>query len=142
MLLKCLRVASFFPMNKARLLLDSHMVVWLMGSEPISARSKKLIQEAEAVFVSAASIWELSIKVAKGQLNLPPDFDEKVQRSALLELPVNFKAAWAVQSITLKHNDPFDRLLVAQAQLEGLQLVTADRVLLTAGYPFLVDARE
>jgi PIN domain nuclease of toxin-antitoxin system len=78
------------------------------------------------VAVSAASVWEVSIKSAAGRLKITDDFLEKVESSHLLPLPVTAEHAWAAGQLPRHHGDPFDRVIVAQAQLEGLTIVTRD----------------
>ena len=121
-----------------RLLLDTHVYLWfLAASDRLPPLEYERIQEAEDVFVSAASVWEAAIKVRVGKLDV--DLAELVRgitRSGFLELPVTATHAAGVACLPSIHADPFDRLLVAQA-LEGpLELVTADAVL--AGYSDLV----
>jgi PIN domain nuclease of toxin-antitoxin system len=78
------------------------------------------------VAVSAASVWEVSIKSAAGRLVITDDFLEKVENSRLLPLPITAEHAWAAGQLPRHHADPFDRVIVAQAQLEGLTIVTHD----------------
>lgn len=114
-----------------RLLLDTHVFLWAMAASPrLKDEARKLIVAADAVYVSAASIWEIAIKVRLGKL----DVDMRVLVAAIgesgfLELPVTSAHAQGVSQLALHHNDPFDRLLVAQAVAEPLKLITADAVL-------------
>lgn len=78
------------------------------------------------VLVSAASAWEIAIKTAIGKLNAPSDFEHQLVEHRLEALPVTVRHGLAVEHLPLLHGDPFDRLLVAQAQIEGLTLVTRD----------------
>jgi PIN domain nuclease of toxin-antitoxin system len=86
-----------------------------------------------AVFVSAASIWEIAIKAAKGKLRLPPGAEGRIRDemsgAGFVELPVTWDHAFAVGELRNHHLDPFDRLLIVQCQMEGLTILTNDRVL-------------
>ncbi len=121
-----------------RLLLDTHLLVWAMGSpERLSAALAAMLQDpANTPVFSVASLWELVIKQGLGK----PDFlvEPALLRRALLdggwqELPVQAHHALAVAALPLLHRDPFDRLLLAQASADGLLLITADQQL--AAYP-------
>lgn len=125
------------------MLLDSHVVVWLMdGSPRLGPAAREAISSAATVMCSAASLWELAIKQAKGKLQLPPGFADAVLDAGLVELPVSSAHVAAIAPESLPHRDPFDHILVAQARVEGLRLLTADAVILAAGLPFVADARE
>ena len=121
-----------------RLFLDTHLLVWAMGSpERLSAALAAMLQDpANTPVFSVASLWELVIKQGLGK----PDFrvEPALLRRALLdggwqELPVQAHHALAVAALPLLHRDPFDRLLLAQASADGLLLITADQQL--AAYP-------
>ena len=119
-------------------LLDSHSLLWLLDGNPrLSSRHRHRLDGAEAVVVSAASIWELAIKRALGRLTTPPDFVAIIAASSLVPLSVRMEHAELAGSLPLHHRDPFDRMLVAQAMLEGLVLVTADPELQLYGVPLL-----
>jgi PIN domain nuclease of toxin-antitoxin system len=90
------------------------------------------------VFLSAVTAWELSIKQALGGLTLLRPVSDFIQSHGLTELPVSIRHGEAIRSLPLHHRDPFDRLLVAQAMVEGLVLVTGDRRLLSYGVPILL----
>jgi PIN domain nuclease of toxin-antitoxin system len=116
-----------------KLLLDTHLLLWAAG-EPsrLPARARALIRDPanETVF-SAASLWEIAIKSRLGR----DDFhvDPRLLRRGLLdnsytELPITSEHAVAVDSLPPLHKDPFDRILVAQATVEGITLLTADPV--------------
>jgi PIN domain nuclease of toxin-antitoxin system len=114
-----------------RLLLDTHVFLWVVvGSPRLKPAARQLIEGAEAVCVSAASIWEVAIKVRLGKLQADPDeLAGAIERSGFIELPVSAAHAAAVAKLAPHHNDPFDRMLVAQALAEPLRLVTADEAL-------------
>lgn len=122
-----------------KILLDTHVYIWwLMQAPMLTPDGLRRIEQAEQVFVSAASIWEAGIKVATGKLRA--DVDElrrKIEESHFVELPVSARHAAASAALPLLHKDPFDRILVAQAVTEPLRLLTADRRL--SGYSELVE---
>ncbi|MEM6797285.1 MAG: type II toxin-antitoxin system VapC family toxin [Acidobacteriota bacterium] len=114
--------------NFSRLLLDTHIFLWWrLGADRIRAEVVESIREAEVVYLSAASLWEISIKSALGRLELPAPASEGARDSGFTELPITFRHAEAVAALPLHHRDPFDRMLVAQSQVEELTLVTRDR---------------
>lgn len=82
--------------------------------------------EDSEVLVSTASLWEIAIKAALGKLDAPDDLPERVPALGFQMLPVSVDHAWHVRALPLHHGDPFDRLLIAQAQIERLPIVTAD----------------
>ncbi|CAN5348381.1 type II toxin-antitoxin system VapC family toxin [soil metagenome] len=111
-----------------RLLLDTHVFLWWSEDDPrLRADARQAIEEADQVLVSAASAWEVTIKAALGKLEIAIPFAEAVEVNRFGELPVTFAHAAAVTELPPHHGDPFDRMLVAQAQTEGLTLVTHDR---------------
>jgi len=115
----------------AGLLLDTHTLLWyLNGSSSLPDHVRSRIDELAApVFVSAASVWELSIKVGKGKIVLGIDLDELCRRFVdvgWLILPIGAAEAAIAGTLPLHHNDPFDRLLVAQTIVHGHSLVSAD----------------
>ncbi len=111
-----------------RLLLDTHMFLWsVLGSRRLPGKAKALIQEAEEVFVSAASLWEIAIKTRLGRLDADPqDLLQAIPESGFLELPITARHAAQVERLPDHHRDPFDRILISQAMVEPLRLVTAD----------------
>ena len=121
-----------------RLLLDTHIFLWLTSdSSRLNAQSRRMIMSASAVFVSSASIWEASIKAKLGKLKVDPDdLLQEIQECGFQELPVYGRHGAATARLPQLHNDPFDRLLVAQAITEPLHLLTADARL--AAYSELV----
>ena len=113
-----------------RILLDTHLLLWAV-SEPrkLPAEARRRIDEAE-VFVSAASIWEVSIKAAIGKLAADPaQLLAEIEPAGFQLLPVTGQHAAAVALLPALHHDPFDRLLVAQAKTEPLLLLTNDSAL-------------
>jgi PIN domain nuclease of toxin-antitoxin system len=124
-------------------LLDSHVLLWLLASpEEIGHSARRALDAAAEVRFSAASVWELAIKAELGKVSLPDGLAASAVAAGLRELPVTAAHAEATARVSLPHRDPFDRVLVAQAASERLTLLTADRVLLSAGLPVVRDARR
>jgi PIN domain nuclease of toxin-antitoxin system len=123
-----------------RLLLDTHVFLWLLSDDPrLRMKARATIAQAERVYVSAVTVWEIVIKVRLGKLNA--DIDKAIAEIAangFEELPVYARHARLVAQLPTIHGDPFDRLLVAQAQAETMRLLTADPRL--AAYSELVIA--
>ena len=124
------------------LLLDSQVVLWLADDNPrLGRRARNSIENADTVYVSAATIWELTIKKMLGKLDLPDAFDVALAEQGITYLSVTAEHAAGIEEFPeLLRHDPFDRLLVAQASQERCDLLTADRALLTTTLPFVVDA--
>jgi PIN domain nuclease of toxin-antitoxin system len=95
------------------------------------------IERAELVAVSSASVWEIEIKRASGRLIAPSDVGEHAFQQGFEPLPIGFDHAIAAGRLPLHHRDPFDRMLVAQAQLEGMTLASADARLSAYDVPLL-----
>ena len=118
-----------------RLLLDTQTFLWAVGApERLSSRARRAIQlESNEIIVSAASAWEIAIKVGLGRLDLPDGpqrfVPDQMAANAFEPLAIQLRHALQVAELPDIHRDPFDRLLVAQASVEGLVLVTADRQL-------------
>lgn len=112
-----------------RLLLDTHVLLWwLADDDKLSATARDAIGDAATqIYVSAASAWELAIKAGLGKLTAPDDLTEQLTANSFTPLDISVIHALAVRHLPTHHRDPFDRLLVAQAQAEGLTLVTADK---------------
>jgi PIN domain nuclease of toxin-antitoxin system len=123
-----------------RLLLDTHIYLWLTaGDSRLNARAKEVLEGAERVFISAATIWEIAIKVRLGKLTADPEqLITEIQKNGFEELPVLSRHAKEVARLPRHHGDPFDLLLVAQAITEPMHLLTADERL--AAYSELVIA--
>ena len=121
-----------------RLLLDTHIYLWVVaGHRRLTASTRKMIVDADDVFVSAASIWEAAIKVGLGKLDADPDrLASEIATSVFTQLPVRAVHAAMVRKLPDLHRDPFDRLLIAQAMVEPLRLLTSDTSL--AAYSDLV----
>lgn len=112
------------------LLLDTHAFLWWrLDSRRLKRAARQAIASADLVWVSAASAWEVAIKRQLGRLELDEPFADMVADSDFRELPITFRHAEALLGLPPIHADPFDRMLVAQAQIEGATLVTHDRQL-------------
>ncbi|HET7053088.1 MAG TPA: type II toxin-antitoxin system VapC family toxin [Solirubrobacterales bacterium] len=112
----------------ARLLVDSHVLLWhVLDDSRLGPGPTAAIEAPGAeVVVSAASLWEIAIKSALGKLNAPDDLPRRIPELGFELLDITEDHAWRVRSLPHHHGDPFDRLLIAQAQLERLPIVTAD----------------
>lgn len=120
------------------LLLDTHALVWWRALDPrLGEAARRAIAGAERVFVSAASAWEAAIKESRGKLRLPEPFERGVDESGFGRLGVSFEHARRAAALPWHHRDPFDRMLIAQAQGEGLAIVTADRIFAAYGVPVI-----
>lgn len=116
------------------LLLDTHVFLWWRTNHArLSHDAREAIATDPIVFVSAASTWEAAIKIAMGRLSLPEPFSRGVDHSGFRRLAISFEHAEAAAALPRHHGDPFDRMLVAQAQLEGCTLVTHDQQLAPYG---------
>lgn len=111
------------------LLLDTHTLIWVFSNDPkLSAKARAaIIDPNNTVFVSAVTAWEIAIKKAIGKLKAPGNYEEGLKRYRFTPLDITATHALAVEHLPTHHNDPFDRLLIAQAQLEKLTLVTRDQ---------------
>ena len=113
-----------------RILLDSHVVLWwLEDNSSLGSTCRELIAEADEAFVSAVTPWELGIKRALGKLAMPDGLTHELTAQGFVSLPITAAHAELAPTLPAHHQDPFDRMLVAQAQLERLTLITADRSL-------------
>lgn len=111
-----------------RLLLDTQIFYWsFYEPRKLSQKARETMLAAEAVFVSAASIWEIAIKVRLGKIMADPrELADQIEVNGFEELPVSCRQALLVATLPMHHSDPFDRLLIAQAMSEPLHLLTAD----------------
>jgi PIN domain nuclease of toxin-antitoxin system len=110
------------------LLLDTHILLWWLDDPAqLSEAARTAIgDDANVVFVSAATAWEIVIKQGLGKLDAPDNLDEVLRECRFTPLPITIAHALAVQSLPMHHRDPFDRMLVAQAAAERMTIVTRD----------------
>lgn len=120
-----------------RILLDTHVFIWAVTDDPrLTPAARGLIEAADSVYVSAASIWEIAIKSTLGKIDADAgEMAQAIRQSGFVELPVSTAHAAQVASLPLSnsHKDPFDRLLVAQSMIEPLVLLSADTKVLAYG---------
>lgn len=114
-----------------QILLDTQAYLWFLAdARALTKRARELIEEAERILVSSASIWECCIKVRLGRLEADPAaLVAGIEASGFEALPITPRHALTTYGLPALHKDPFDRMLVAQAISEGLVLLTADRTL-------------
>ncbi len=121
-----------------KLLLDTHVFLWWrLDSRRLARSAREKIATAEIVWVSAASAWEIAIKRGLGRLKLDESFGSMVADSDFSSMDVTFAHAERVGTLPAHHADPFDRMLVAQALVEGATLMTHDRQLAPYDVPIL-----
>ncbi|MFD0774696.1 type II toxin-antitoxin system VapC family toxin [Streptomonospora algeriensis] len=126
------------------LLLDSQTALWVLDdNKRLGARSRTLISEADRVHVSAATVWELTIKAMLGKITVPDRLSERIEQQGLTLLSIKASDAEAIRDCPepVRH-DPFDRLIAAQAEQAGMRLLTSDAVLLGLGRPLILDSRD
>ena len=114
-----------------RLLLDTHVLLWWLSDDrKLAASGRQIIANPNNdVFVSSASVWEISIKTALGRLEIElDDLENAIALNGFRSLPIGFRHAITAGRLPAVHRDPFDRMLVAQASVEELRIVSHDRV--------------
>ena len=115
-----------------KVLLDTHTFLWWITDSPrLSARAREVIQDSNnELFFSAASGWEIAIKAQLGRLQLPDNLEQfivdQLSLNTILVLPIQLRHALHVYTLPQHHRDPFDRMLVAQSQIENLPILTTD----------------
>jgi PIN domain nuclease of toxin-antitoxin system len=122
-----------------RLLLDTHVFLWWLRddrrlAEPVAAA---IADPANQVAVSAATVWEAAIKAALGKLSVTGDLVEEITANQFEELPITARHAQLAGALPRHHDDPFDRMLIAQARCESLRLATLDPVFERYDVPLL-----
>ena len=113
-----------------RLLLDTHVLLWWLADDRrLKAAERRAISDGGAlVYVSAVTFWEIAIKRSLGRLDLDVEvLEQELEAGGMLELPVKWRHAKTTATLPHHHEDPFDRMLVAQGQTEGLTLVSYDK---------------
>ncbi len=111
-----------------KLLLDTHALIWaLAGSRRLSGRAQAAIEDPDnEVLVSSISGWEIAIKKASGKLEIPDDLAAAIEGAGFRERPILLADARRLESLPDHHRDPFDRMLVAQALVDGIPIVSRD----------------
>jgi PIN domain nuclease of toxin-antitoxin system len=111
-----------------RLLLDTHALLWAIGKrdELVTNARSAIVDPDNEVLVSAASTWEIAIKQAQGKLTTTGDIPAELAAAGFAPLPISIEHSLAASGLPRHHGDPFDRMLIAQAQLETLTVVTRD----------------
>lgn len=114
-----------------KLLLDTHTLIWFLdGDDRLGQTAKRhLADDSNRVLLSAAVVWEISIKRSLGKLAFPDDYVERLLGEGVQSLPISVAHAAKVERLPWHHRDPFDRMLVAQASVEGAAVVTRDKAL-------------
>jgi PIN domain nuclease of toxin-antitoxin system len=111
-----------------RLLLDTHVLLWAIASpRRLAPEVRRVIETTSSVQVSVVSVWEIGVKRSLGKVDLPEDLLHALRFSGFEALPVGLDHALLACELPRHHDDPFDRLLIAQAEIEDLTIVTADR---------------
>jgi PIN domain nuclease of toxin-antitoxin system len=112
------------------LLLDTHILLWWLDDSPsLPERARNAIADIDnLIIIGAAVIWEIRIKQALGKLKIAPDFYDVIKQQGFEMLSITSDHAYAVGDLPKHHRDPFDRILIAQAKLEGLMVVTHDAI--------------
>jgi len=121
-----------------RLLVDTHVFLWIAEDSPRIKRDiRALIESVDVRYVSLVSAWEVAIKVGVGKLHFPVPFEPTIAAYGFQPLLISFDHVAAVAALPPHHRDPFDRLLIAQAHVEGLTIVSADRHFGLYGVPLV-----
>lgn len=112
-----------------RLLLDTHVILWALADpERLTNEARACIEDGHnEVFVSAASVWEIAIKQATGRLRAPDDLLDVMASGGFASMPITAQHASAAGGLPMLHRDPFDRMLIAQAIVESIAIVTRDQ---------------
>lgn len=109
-------------------LLDTHVFIWAMEDKKrLTEKIKSEISDSRnKVFISVVTVWEMIIKSAKKKLKVPKSIKVDILKGKFQLLPIEIEHVLEVEGLPLYHNDPFDRILIAQAKVEGLIIITAD----------------
>ncbi len=120
--------------------LDTHVFLWWLDDpQLLSKAAHEAIRDGKnTVYVSAAVVWEIAIKRALGKLDAPDDLEAAMAANRFLPLPITIPHALAIESLPNHHRDPFDRLLIAQANYEGFKFVSRDQHAAQYGVPHII----
>ncbi|MBU4316629.1 MAG: type II toxin-antitoxin system VapC family toxin [Proteobacteria bacterium] len=121
------------------LLLDTHVLLWWLDESPsLSVKAREAIANSDnLVVLSAATLWEIRIKQSLDKLKIPPDFYSVVQQQKFDLLPITHKHAYGIGDFPYHHRDPFDRILISQAKIENLTIITHDAIFKKYPVPLL-----
>ena len=126
------------------ILLDTNALIWLLNSidgKPLGQHAKEIIQQADNVYASSVSVLEIQIKSMLGKLKSSSILLDDIASAGLKSLPFNMEHANAISKFpNLNKHDPFDRMLLAQAKVEGFSFLTSDKLLLDQNIVFLINA--
>jgi PIN domain nuclease of toxin-antitoxin system len=123
-----------------KLLFDTQAFLWWMDNDSTKLPDEVFVairDSGNSVFVSVINAWEMAIKTSLGKMNSPHDVEEAIRHYGFSILPVLLPHAMAIKALPLHHRDPFDRMLIAQAQVEGLTLITSDQHIRKYDVPIL-----
>ena len=125
-----------------KVLIDTHILLWFINNDPkLSLKTKVLLQSDIDIAVSIASLWEIAIKLSIGKLTLPGSIEELFPLQLTLNqidlLPIEVRHLQSLSKLPFHHRDPFDRLIIAQALVENIGLVSVDQVFETYGVKLL-----
>lgn len=121
-----------------KLLLDTHVVIWWQRDDRrLNREARRAIASADFALISACSGWEVATKIHKGQLRLDESFRLTIAADDFTELPFTLLHAQELERLPMHHRDPFDRMLVAQARVEGATIVSHNRDLAPYGVPMI-----
>ena len=114
-----------------KFLLDTHLLLWWLANDAALPRAARLLiaDQANTIVISAVSLWEIWLKKSLGKLEIPADFERRLDSEPLDHLPLRIAHTRLIASLPWHHRDPFDRMLLAQAHAEGLVLLTCDEVI-------------
>ena len=109
-------------------MLDTHVLIWVLENNPIIKGSpyNLITDNNNSIFISSASVWEINIKKATGKLIVPDDLQQQIKKHQFIALPINPRTCRIGRLLPSLHKDPFDRMLVAQAKLEKMTILTKD----------------
>ena len=127
-----------------RILLDTHILIWMFMDDPrLSPHARELILDRDnQLYCSAASIWEVELKHEKRPKNNinATKFASLCEKSDVAILPISGEHVMGIGALPMVHKDPFDRLMIAQAQVEGMSFLTHDQTIWKYGLPFIIEA--
>lgn len=122
-----------------RLLLDTHVLLWVLaGDKRLTRSSREILTSADTVVVSVVSAWEIALKASADKLRAPENLEEAVTESGLSTTALSFADVAESARLPVHHSDPFDRMLVAQARVRGLTIMSKDRQMERYDVPLLL----